>query len=97
MSKLIDMDFEQLCQFKETLTGQMMLINNKLKIVEQVLSNQYESICYICDDDKYAYNDLPNGWGWLVDDKYPVLLCDKCIKRWEDRYVICNITRGELV
>jgi len=96
MSKLIDMDYEQLCQFKETLTDQLRLINKKLKVVNHVLTNQYQGVCGICDDDKYAYNDLPVGWGWLVDDKHPILLCDKCIKRWEDKYVICPTTRGEV-
>lgn len=94
MANLIDMEYEDLLQFKKTLTTQLGLVDSKLKAVNQVLSKQYEGICGICETSKFAYNDLPIGWGWLVDDTHHMLLCDKCIAKWEDRWVVCKTTRG---
>jgi len=96
MGKLMDMKYEDLLQFKKTLKEQLRLVESKLGHVQQVLDNNYEANCYACEQTDFGYDELPKGWGWLVDNKYPVLLCDKCITKWEDRWVMCKTTRGEL-
>jgi hypothetical protein len=96
MGRLIDMEYEELLQFKKTLKEQQRLVEGKLLAVQEALNGMYEANCFICEHVTWAFNDLPKGWGYLVDDHYPVLVCDKCIAKWEDRWVICKTTRGNL-
>lgn len=95
MSKLVEMEFEELCAFKRKLVEQKEFVDSKLLAVNQILDGQYESVCHICDTHKYAFDDIPAGWGWLVSDTNPVLLCDRCIAKWENKWVVCRVTRGE--
>lgn len=47
-----------------------------------------ESICQICDRDKMAFDDLPDGWGWLKmkHDKGYMLMCDECQFRYIEKF-----------
>jgi len=68
-----------------------------LRIMDDVLKNQWESECKICGTGDTGYKDIPEGWAYLADVSgtpySSVLLCGGCIGRWYERFDLPELSR----
>ena len=87
------MTHDELLKLRSSLTSEKNSIESQLLLADQALASQSEAICGICDRSEYGIDGLPAGWGYLASRKHCILLCAHCIRRWEDRWVICKTTR----
>lgn len=62
-----------------------------LRIMDDALANQYESVCNICEDFGYGYKDIPDDWAYIAGTN--TLLCNGCLGRWAERFDLPELTR----
>lgn len=62
-----------------------------LRIMDDVLDNQWESTCSICEVWGYAYKDIPADWLYVAGTN--TLLCTSCLGRWAERFELPELSR----
>lgn len=71
-SYITKLDMGELKALRGKLVAQLSIVNERIQ--GQILSE-----CSICEKPELAYDDIPEGWKWVIDG---YLLCDSCMEKF---------------
>lgn len=90
------LNITQLSQVLSSLKEKAASTEVNIRTIRSIIDDHFFVHCHICESEYDAYKEIPDGWGYLVDDKHPIMMCDKCTSKWIKRFGNIKTTKGEL-